>query len=61
MGEAGTPVKLWFFRNGIPLKWTGPSLSATQNEAAIETLEIAHEGLELFSPHVAVSGLLQTP
>jgi phage tail-like protein len=36
----------WNFRNGWPAKWTGPSLNSTGNEVAIETLEIAHEGVE---------------
>jgi phage tail-like protein len=37
----------WNFREGWPTKWMGPSLNATGNEVAIETLEIAHEGLTL--------------
>ena len=36
----------WNFREGWPTKWTGASFNATSNEVAIETLEIAHEGLE---------------
>jgi phage tail-like protein len=30
-----------------PCKWTGPTLRATGNEVAIETLELTHEGLEI--------------
>ncbi len=37
----------WNFYNGWPCKWEGPTLNAKSNEAAIETLEIAHERLEL--------------
>ena len=40
-------VVRWNFRNGWPCKWEGPALNAKANEVAIETLEIAHEGLEL--------------
>ena len=29
------------------VKYTGPSLNATQNAVAIEAIEIAHEGLHL--------------
>lgn len=47
MSENGEPVKVWYFKRGIPLKWTGPDLNATQNALAIETLEISHEGLGL--------------
>jgi len=33
----------WNFRNAWPSKWTGPTLNATSNEVAIESLEIVHE------------------
>lgn len=36
----------WNLRNAWPAKWTGPDLKANANEMAIETLEIAHEGVE---------------
>lgn len=39
-------VVRWNFRNGWPCKWEGPALNAKANEVAIETLEIAHEGLD---------------
>jgi phage tail-like protein len=45
--EAQRPAKVCRFRRGIPVKWTGPALNATQSAAAIEALEIAHEGLML--------------
>lgn len=35
------------FVRGWPSKWEGPVLNAKGNEIAIETLEIAHEGLDL--------------
>jgi phage tail-like protein len=35
----------WNFVNGFPTKWTGPAFNADTNDLAIETLEIAHEGL----------------
>lgn len=41
------PVLRWNFRNGWPRKWEGPALNARSSDVAIETLEIAHEGLEL--------------
>ena len=44
--EQQNPVKVWSFTRGLPVKWTGPSLNATQNQVAIEELEIAHEGLK---------------
>lgn len=42
-------VKVWRFKKGLPLKWTGPTLNASQSAVAIESLEIAHHGLELVS------------
>jgi len=45
MDESGAEKVRWNFREGWPTKWTGPSFNATGNEVAIETLEIAHEGV----------------
>ncbi|MBI4603057.1 MAG: phage tail protein, partial [Planctomycetes bacterium] len=45
----GTPVLEWTFEKGWPVRWEGPDLDASKNEVAIETLEIAHEGLALES------------
>ena len=39
------PVEHWNFKEGWPMKWTGPTFNATGNEVTIETLEISHEGL----------------
>lgn len=36
----------WNFFNAWPTKWDGPNFSAKGSEVAIETLEIAHEGIE---------------
>ena len=36
----------WNLRDAWPTKWTGISLNATGNEVAVETLELAHEGVE---------------
>jgi phage tail-like protein len=30
----------------FPVKWIGPDLDAAQNNLAVETLELAHQGLE---------------
>lgn len=47
LDEARKPAKVWKFKRGIPMKWVGPSMNSTQNNVAIESLEIAHEGLTL--------------
>jgi phage tail-like protein len=45
MNEMHVPNNIWYFRRGLPLKWSGPQLNAAQNSVAIESIEIAHEGL----------------
>ena len=45
LDEAGLPAKSWIFHGGLAAKWSGPDLHAEQNAVAIESLEIAHEGL----------------
>jgi phage tail-like protein len=39
------PHNIWHFRRGLPVKYTGPALNATQSSVAIEAIEIAHEGI----------------
>jgi phage tail-like protein len=46
MDEQGGAVKRWNLIRAFPVKWIGPNLTATGNEVAIETLELAHEGIE---------------
>ncbi|MBN2440641.1 MAG: phage tail protein [Spirochaetales bacterium] len=58
MNEIGIPVKVWHFKNGIPVNWRGPDLNATENSLAVESLEIAHEGIELYTPQAQIPGLL---
>ena len=38
-------IRSWQFTGAFPVKWTGPSLNTTSSTIAIETLELAHEGL----------------
>ncbi|HTS31290.1 MAG TPA: phage tail protein [Bryobacteraceae bacterium] len=45
--EEHNDVLRWEFENGWICKWEGPSLNATSNDVAIETIEICHEGLLL--------------
>jgi phage tail-like protein len=42
---AGLPAMAWAFEGGLAAKWSGPDLHGEQNAVAIESLEIAHEGL----------------
>jgi phage tail-like protein len=47
LDEQQQTVRSWSFKRGLPVKWSGPTLNASQNQVAIEELEIAHEGLTL--------------
>jgi phage tail-like protein len=50
LDEKMLPSNIWYFRRGLPLKYSGPQMNATQNGVAIESVEIAHEGLSLLTP-----------
>lgn len=45
--DLGDPVKRWNLIRAFPVKWIGPSMKASAAEVAIETLEIAHEGIQM--------------
>ena len=45
----GEPIAKWDFTNDWPSKLSGPSANASNNEVAIEELEITHEGYKRVS------------
>jgi phage tail-like protein len=45
LDEEHQPVMVWKITSAFPVKVEGPSLKSTGNEVAIESIEIAHEGL----------------
>ena len=45
--SAGGELARWSFQNAYPVKWAGPQLAASPAAAAIETLELAHDGFAL--------------
>jgi phage tail-like protein len=47
LNEKHEPVVVWKIKNAFPVKVTSTDLKADGNEVAIETLEIAHEGLTI--------------
>ena len=47
LDEQRQAVYRWLLRSAWPVKIEGPTLNASGNEVAIETLELAHEGLEI--------------
>lgn len=40
----GQPIATWNLQGAYPVRWTGPSLDIGNNQAAMETLELAHNG-----------------
>ncbi len=45
LNEKGEPTMVWKLTNAWPTKITGTDLKSDGNEAAVETLVLAHEGL----------------
>jgi phage tail-like protein len=45
LNENHEPVYLWRVKNAFPVKVVAPDLKSDANEIAVETIEIAHEGL----------------
>ncbi len=45
LDEEHKPVMTWQVTRAFPVKVEGPQLKASANEVAIESIEIAHEGL----------------
>ena len=45
MTPSGVPAFGFTFLAGLAAKWTGPTMNSQQDGLAIESLEIAHEGL----------------
>jgi phage tail-like protein len=42
--QEGTVIARWALTGVIPVRWTGPQLSADSPKVATETLELAHHG-----------------
>ena len=47
LDETGAPTMVWTLENAWPTKITGTDLKSDGNEVAIESIEIAHEGLTI--------------
>jgi len=45
MNSAGEEKKRWNFQKAYPVKWAGPGLKSSTSVVAVETLELAHDGL----------------
>lgn len=49
LNEAHAPVMTWTAKNAFPVKLQASDLKSDGNEVAIETLELAHEGLSFLN------------
>ena len=47
LDQGGNTTMVWTLNNAWPTKITGTDLKADGNEVAVETLELAHEGLTI--------------
>lgn len=47
LNENHEPVYIWRVKNAFPVKVVAPDLKSDANEVAVETIEIAHEGLTI--------------
>ncbi len=45
-GYAGSPELRWNVTGALPVKWVGPTFKSGSTEVALETLELAHHGIE---------------
>ena len=50
LNENHEPVFVWKIKNAWPVKVSGTDLKADGNEVAIESIELAHEGLVMETP-----------
>ena len=50
LDESGSPTMTWTLTNAWPTKITGTDLKSDGNEVAVESIELAHEGLTIAKP-----------
>lgn len=48
LDDEGGEAVTWGFVGGVVVRWSGPGLNAMQSEVAVESVEIAHQGLFQF-------------
>jgi phage tail-like protein len=47
LDESGEPTMVWTVANAWPTKITGTDMKSDSNEVAVESIEIAHEGITI--------------
>ncbi|ASZ12271.1 phage tail protein [Chitinophaga pendula] len=56
LDEKNEVAMSWTLKNAFPVKITVTDMKSDANEAAIETMEVAHEGLSMTNPKVSSEG-----
>jgi phage tail-like protein len=46
MDSEGNEKWQWEFYDAYPVKWTGPELRGDSNTVAVESIELAHNGIK---------------
>jgi phage tail-like protein len=46
LDEAGAPAAAWRIMDAWPMKYNAPDFNASGSEVAVESLELAHEGMD---------------
>jgi phage tail-like protein len=46
LNAQGLPAAAWHFRGGLAVHWSGPEMNSMQSSVAVESLDIAHEGID---------------
>lgn len=44
VSRTGKRLRAWNLIDAVPVKWSGPTLAASSNDAPVEELEVAHHG-----------------
>ena len=47
LDDTGAEKRRWNFHRAWPCKWEGPEFSSDEGKVAVETLELAHEGIDV--------------
>jgi phage tail-like protein len=45
--STASEIMRWNFGQAFPVKWSGPSLSSSSNQVAIETLELSYQSVDV--------------
>lgn len=47
LDREGNTIRRWNVQGAFPIKWNGPSFNVSNSQVAVESIELAHHGLEM--------------